>query len=177
MGTGITGGILLEFSFLDSSDKKDFLQHQYSTEFMKFYTEVYSEKNKKSSYVLNYPELLPQFKGFYTGLHEILDHQKRLTKMNCFGPEYDRIVSENDYDGFIEYFRTGVPYSDVPEPQIYKGHYFSTLYIDPYLYLNIYDGSYKAILEEYSTLNDMRNLLIKAYDHPLSKLMLFGIFG
>jgi hypothetical protein len=44
-------------------------------------------------------------------------------------------------------------------------------------YLLTYNGSYKAILEEYTTLSDMEKLLAKAYDHPLAKITKFGIFG
>jgi hypothetical protein len=45
------------------------------------------------------------------------------------------------------------------------------------MYEMFYQGSYKAILEEYSTLNHFEKTLVKAMSNPLANAVKFGIFG
>ena len=54
---------------------------------------------------------------------------------------------------------------------------FSCVYYDhniPYIF---YSGSYKAYLEDYSTLNHMEKFLAKAMTNPLKEAVKFGIYG
>ena len=44
----------------------------------------------------------------------------------------------------------------------------------PFLF---YSGSYKAMLEEYSTLLHMEKMLVKAMNNKLKTIVKFGIFG
>jgi len=44
-------------------------------------------------------------------------------------------------------------------------------------YWLFYSGSYKAYLEEYSTLSHFEKVLAKTMKNPLAKAIKFGIFG
>jgi hypothetical protein len=178
MGVGIAGGIPIRLYFTDSFRRKNFLNEPYSEDFLKFYREEEPRNDNKFFYTLDYPELLPQFKEYYFGFYSILQNERMLKETISFSSEYDDIIKRNDIDAFIEYFeKANERYSTIPEPRIFGDGYLSTLYFEPACYLNIYSGSYKAYLEVYSTLDDMRKLLIKAYDHPLAKITVFGMLG
>jgi hypothetical protein len=62
-------------------------------------------------------------------------------------------------------------------PKIYDAPFFSTLGCECVKFWYFYSGSYKAFLEEYSTLQHFENVLAKAMSNPLSNAVKFGIFG
>lgn len=54
--------------------------------------------------------------------------------------------------------------------------YFETSYLENSINLLFYQGSYKALLEEYSTLEHMDRLLAAAMpENPLAKVARFGM--
>jgi hypothetical protein len=175
MGTGICGGIPLDFYFDDEWDRNKFLKNS-GDEFLAFYRETETDpKTGYSSYTIDYPDLLSRFKEYYFGLHRILGNNDVLEQAASFNDDYDLIVHNNDYNAFVKHFSSG--FETGYDPLIREDGFFSTLYLYPVRYLLIYNGSYKVILEEYNTLSDMEKLLIKAYEHPLAKITKFGIFG
>jgi hypothetical protein len=86
-----------------------------------------------------------------------------------FNEEYDAVVASNDIDKFVEYLDDGSGYA----PTIFP--YFKSQYITNCENLLVYQGSYKAFLEEWSTLEHMERLLWAAMKHPLAKVMRFGM--
>ena len=86
-----------------------------------------------------------------------------------FNEKYDAIVASNDMDQFVAYFDDNTGY----EPAIFP--YFEMMYITDCQNLMVYQGSYKAILEEWSTLSHMERLLWATMKHPPAKVMRFGM--
>jgi hypothetical protein len=174
MGVGIKGGIPLNFYFNDRWQRDRFLtKSKYG--FLDFYKEIENNKNdSRLCYTLNYPEFLSQFKEFYIGFHNVLGNETLLQEVKVFDETYDRIVAAHDFEAFLEHISESA-YAD----PYYCNYYgtFSVLGFMPIDYILIYNGSYKALLEEYSTLSDMETLLVKAYNHPLAKITKFGMFG
>jgi hypothetical protein len=175
MGTGICGGIPLDFFFEDKWDRDTFIKKS-GDEFLTFYRETETDpKTGEIFYTINYPDLLPRFKEYYLGLHTILNNHDVLEQATLFNEHYDVIIQNNDYDAFVKHFSSD--FGTAYDPSIRTDSFFSVRGICPVAYLLTYNGSYKAFLEEYTTLSDMEKLLAKAYDHPLAKITNFGIFG
>jgi hypothetical protein len=175
MGTGICGGIPLDF-FFEGKRRRDMFIKESGDEFLAFYRETETDpETGEISYTINYPDLLPRFKEYYFGLHTILNNHDVLEQATLFNEHYDAIVQNNDYEAFVKHFSSG--FDTEYDPSIRTDSFFSVRDIYPMTYLLTYNGSYKAILEEYTTLSDMEKLLAKAYDHPLAKITKFGIFG
>lgn len=175
MGTGISGAIPLDF-FIDwESDREQIAKR--NSRFFDFYRET-KRKQGRIYYTLDYPDFLASFKDFYFGFHGILGTEDR-EKSTKFDDQYDQIVRNSDLEAFCEHFENGSfgdPSFIAASPQ-HTITGFSVVDMYPFRYLVIYHGSYQAYLEEYSTLTDMEKLLQKAYDHPLSYITKFGIFG
>jgi hypothetical protein len=175
MGTGIRGGIPLDLFFKNKRRRDTFIQES-GDEFLTFYRETETDpETGEISYTINYPDLLPRFKEYYFGLHTILNKRDVLEQTTLFNEHYDAIIQNNDYDAFVKHFSSN--FGTAYDPSIRTDSFFSVLDIYPVTYLLTYIGSYKAILEEYTTLSDMEKLLAKAYDHPLAKITKLGIFG
>jgi hypothetical protein len=180
MGTGIMGAIPLSFRFAKGmweSDeqiyKERFIKHA-PKDFFNFYNEkqqneIIGNKEKTVTYYVIKPEmLLPNFKDFFFEFHKLIDSYMNMYEVNNFNDEYDAVVASGDLDKFIAYFKgcNGIP-------RIFP--YFDSMYIYIYTNLVLYIGSYKAILEEWTTLSDMERLLWAAMKHPLAKVMRFGM--
>jgi hypothetical protein len=175
MGTGICGGIPLDFFFEDEREREIFVKKS-GDEFLAFYRETKIDpKTGEIFYTINCPDLLPRFREYYFGLHTILNNDDVLKGVTLFNDDYDAIIQNNDYDAFVKHFSSDS--ASFYDPAIRRDSFFSVVGIYPVTYLLIYQGSYKAVLEEYTTLCDMEKLLAKAYEHPLAKITKFGIFG
>jgi hypothetical protein len=181
MGTGIMGAIPLSFRFDRGSwsgdeqrNKERFIKHA-PKDFFDFYNEepqieTIGGKEETVMYYEIKPEvLLPDFKDFFFEFHRLIDAIPYQGDEEKFNDEYDAIVASNDLDKFIAYFEE---HSD-GVPCIFP--YFEPMYITECENLLVYQGSYKAILEEWSTLSHMERLLWKAMKHPLAKVMRFGM--
>jgi hypothetical protein len=184
MGTGIMGAIPVSFRFssepwgLESDmqeNKEEFTKHA-SGDFFDFYNEIkernVDKKGKKKEltyYVIKPGILLPNFKDFFYEFHALIADEERTKGYKKFNDEYDAVVASNDLDKFMAYFKdsTGYPPLDFP--------YFEPMYVTDCWNLLVYQGSYKAILEEWSTLSHMERLVWAAMKNPLAKVMRFGM--
>jgi hypothetical protein len=189
MGTGIMGAIPISFRFdgslglysnyLESrvqENKEKFTKHA-PKDFFDFYDEVeYEEEIDNKTMILTYydikPEiLLPNFKDFFIDFQKLIGNYPMEGTDGCkkFNDEYDAVVASNDIDKFVEYFddHSGYP------PAIFS--YFEPMYFENCTNLYVYQGSYKAFLEESSTLQHMERMLWAAMKHPLAKVMRFGM--
>jgi hypothetical protein len=122
--------------------------------------------------------LLNHFKSF---LHEFVEvsGDKRLAR--CL----EEIKLDNadgsfwnftNYVDFEEKFSDNYPYYCMPS--IYTGaNMFRTLGCVCYRVLLFYRGSYKAYLEDYSTLDVMERLFRRSMTNPLAQITKFGLFG
>jgi hypothetical protein len=92
MGTGICGGIPLDFFFEDEWRRDTFIQES-GNEFLVFYRETETDpETGEISYILNYPDLLPRFREYYFGLHTILNKHTVLEQTTLFNEHYDVII-------------------------------------------------------------------------------------
>jgi hypothetical protein len=181
MGTGIMGAIPLSFRFESGTWEGD--EQRYKEMFIKHapkdFFDFYNEKQQKETtgnkektmtyYVIKPDLLIPNFKDFFFEFHKLLDTPPELFNGDNFNDKYDAVVASNDLEKFIAYFEG----CSGDAPRIFP--YFETMYITKCVNLLVYQGSYKAILEEWSTLSDMESLLWAAMKHPLAKVMRFGM--
>jgi len=117
----------------------------------------------------------------YTIRHEMFLHnyQSFLTEFyDCIGEDYDAnsIPQTSNFDEFRNIFdrderNAGVPYIDL------HWSMFSMLGGVCEEYWKFYSGSYKAMLEEYSTLMHFERILAVAMKNPLAGAVKFGIYG
>ncbi|MDR2085838.1 MAG: hypothetical protein LBP72_01565 [Dysgonamonadaceae bacterium] len=183
MGTGIIGGIPLVFRFgskwryseMDAKrDKERFIKHA-PKDFFDFYNEelhdleISKTKSLPVTYYVIKPEiLLPNFKEYFYKFNELIGESDYPDDYEKFNDEYDVVVKSNDLKKFIEYFT-----DSRGEPYMFSEVEMS--YVDVSKNLLIYRGSYKAILEEWTSLQHMERLLWAAMDHPLAKVTRIGM--
>jgi hypothetical protein len=172
MGAGIGGVIPLIFHLSKDSWEKNDSSKKSMGNFVDFYDEV---KEKDSVYYcIKDVLLLDNFKDFYFRFHTLIDTEDNVKNTDLFNAKYDEIVATKNSDAFVEFFSKNYNYG----PRCMDGAFFSSsdeIICDRIL--TFYNGSYKAILEEYSTLYHMRKLLAKALDNPLAKVANFGMLG
>ena len=183
MGTGIMGVIPLSFCFdgdlwiqkRGSKEQKDEFMKYAPKDFFKFYnkeerTEKENKKLVKVDYYFIKPEiLLPNFKDFFFEFHNLIGESSCMNDDEKFDDEYNAIVASNDFDKFIAHFME----EGGRAPSIFNG--CEPMYITDCKNLLIYRGSYKAVLEEWSTLMHMERLLRAAVKNPLAKVVRFGM--
>ena len=181
MGQGIVGAISTSFRFKkgwcepdDADRKKDFTKRA-GKDFFDFYNEnqVDNENGGKETYYTVKSEiLLPNFKDFFIEFQNLIGNADEIGVRNGlekFNEDYDKIVASGNIDDFLKYF------DDHRDPPVLF-EYFSTAYINTNRQdLLVYQGSYKAFLEEWSTLGHMEYLLRAAMKNPLAKIMKFGL--
>jgi hypothetical protein len=173
MGCGISGAIPIDFNLKKKNfagKDKTIMELNLAEGFFDFYDESEEEKDILS-YCIKSDLLLPNFKDFYFGFHALIDNKYALKNTEAFNDNYDAIVKQNDMDAFLDYFyekKYEVPFCD-------SGGFSTNMRCGTVLLF--YRGSYKAILEEYSTFYHMERLLVKAFDNPLAKVVKFGLFG
>lgn len=123
-------------------------------------------------YVIKKDILIQNYKSFlleFYGLIEVdFNEEAEMT--------LDEIPIVHDFDEFIQTFSYDK-----------RGYYVPFIYGTPYaffvigctcnLYWLFYRGSYKAILEEYTSLLHFEKVLARAMSNPLSNAVKFGIFG
>ncbi|MDR2814406.1 MAG: hypothetical protein LBB79_07110 [Prevotellaceae bacterium] len=176
MGTGIFGAIPVRFYFNDDGwssreeNKKKFLEYS-SSGFLDFYREEKATEEKKevTLYTLKPDVLLPSFKDFFFEFCTLIGEDRLPKLCKKFNSDYDAIVAANDLEAFLEHFS----YGSHNEYDPFNFPYLGFSYIACSNNLTIYRGSYKAILEEDTTLYHMENLLVAATSHPLAKLVKF----
>jgi hypothetical protein len=172
MGAGIGGVIPLVFHFEKDWWKRRNSQEKTKKDFVDFYDEIVAKDD--IYYCIKSTILLNNFKDFYFRFHLLIEAEEIEESMKIFKTKYDEIVAANDLDAFITLFSENYGYG----PRVMDGCFFApaeNMICDKVL--TFYNGSYKAILEEYSTLHHMRKLLAKALDNPLVQITCFGILG
>ncbi|MDR0710794.1 MAG: hypothetical protein LBF67_00405 [Prevotellaceae bacterium] len=188
MGTGIMGVIPISFRFGGSiwrpysvkdaqENKEEFTKHA-PADFFDFYNEKSYEEHRENkvikvtSYEIKPEVLLPNFKDFFYEFHKLIDDNGRVEALkgyDKFNDEYAAAVGSNDLDKFVKYFDDHTGYA----PTIFP--YFGAEYIVSRHNLLVYQGSYKALLEEESSLLHMERLLWAAMKHPLAKVTRIGM--
>jgi len=181
MGQGIMGAIPVSFSFErgywksdDSESRMKFTKHA-AIDFFDYYDEN-QKKNEKGDietyYTIKSDILLPNFKSFFIDFQKLIGNEtlKDFGSYEKFNDDYDRAVASGNIDEFLKYFDDHSGYA----PTVFS--YFDAMYITTNgSDLLIYQGSYKAFLEEWSTLRHMEHLLRAAMPHPLAKVVRFGL--
>jgi len=176
MGTGIAGAILLDF-VIEARSKESLLKNS-ADGFLDNYEllpetagagyERYAIKNEVL--LPNYSDFLAEFYGLIYGesdrdspfhVEPATDWEKLFS---CKTREqFDEAFDHGNRGGYKPVIQTTIPLSCM-------SCYNNT----PFLF---YGGSYKAILEEYTTLVHMEKMLVKAMRNPLRSAVKFGIFG
>jgi hypothetical protein len=180
MGVGIVGAIPVSFclgknpySYVPeySSGSIERFKKHVSSDFFDFYNQVIEkEDNKEITYYKIKPEiLLPNFKEFYHEFYELVHDNNMVEGFKKFNEKYDVIVSANDLDALMEYFDDGTGSAPLNFP------YFDAAFITKNKNILVYQGSYNALLEDWSTLKHMELLLRVAMKNPLAKVMRFGM--
>jgi len=187
MGQGIIGTIPLSFRFKKNrweyheaeglESKKCFAEYA-AKDFFDYY-DVNQNENEKGGidtvYTIKPEILLPNFKSFYFEFQNLIGNDENSCKqgnIEKFDCDYDRAVALGKIDEFLKHFDDNSGWS----PTIYS--YFEAIYIDTFGDdLLVYQGSYKAFLEVWSTLIHMEKMLRAAMpQQPLAKVFRFG-FG
>ena len=182
MGQGIMGAIPVSFRFQkghwksDETENRTKFEKHAAKDFFDYYNENQDEngKGEKVKYYTIKPEiLLPNFKNFFFDFHRLIGNEKLMEEEGNFGKfndQYEKVVASGNIDDFLKYFDDHSGYA----PTVFS--YFDTMYITTNGQdLLIYQGSYKALLEEWSTLQHMEYLLRAAMQHPLAKIVRFGL--
>jgi hypothetical protein len=180
MGTGIIGAIPISFRFgsMNSYSPRDeqknkamFIRHA-PNDFFDFYNEEPVEVDGKEApyYVIKPEILLPNFKPFFYEFHRLIGGGGVYSEAyEKFNEKYDSIVEANDLDAFIEYFTDHSGYG----PTIFS--YFEPTFTVDSTNLLIYQGSYKVIMEEESSLAHMERLLWAAMSIPPAHTVRIGM--
>jgi hypothetical protein len=138
------------------------------------YLEAFDLNEETSHYLLKLNVLFDHFKAFLTGFNDIIEEKDELW-IDSKWEELEELAKRKDYAGYLDYLDENSNRS-VPFYERSRGA-VSLLGMDVKKSIVFYSGSYKAYLEEYSTLSHMEKLLLKAFDNPLSKVAKFCIFG
>jgi hypothetical protein len=181
MGQGIMGAIPVSFRFEkgrwksdEAENRKKFAKHA-AKDFFDYYNETQEENEKgdKETHFRIKPEiLLPNFKNFYIEFQKLIGNEKSedFGSNEKFNDDYDRAVASGDIDEFLKHFDD----HSGSAPTVFS--YFGAMYIDTDGQdLLVYQGSYKAFLEEWSTIRHMEYLLRAAMQQPLAKVVRFGM--
>jgi hypothetical protein len=177
MGQGIIGAIPTSFRFKkgrwesdEAENKKEFAKHA-AKDFFDFYNkkQIENEKGSNETWYTIKPEiLLPNFKDFFIDFHNLIGNTESIDTKK-FNENYDQIVAFGNMEEFLKYFDDyGYP------PRLFE--YFDAMYINTNRQdLLVYQGSYKAFLEEWSTIRHMEYLLRAAMQNPLAKIVRLGM--
>ena len=172
MGAGIAAAIPI---ILKPYKKYYFKNEKYFDDkyFSKGFFENFNSEETDSTMVCNIKEdlLLNNYKSFLVEFYNLIEKD-----IEIIGFTSDTIPTAINMEEFFDVFKKENRDSRIPF--VYKGsHAFSILGGDCQLYWVFYNGSYKAYLEEYSTLLHLEKIVSKAMTNPLANAIKFGIFG
>jgi hypothetical protein len=167
MGTGIAAAIPLVFKQYEGRK----LDEEY---FAKGFLENFDveEVGTKKIYSIKKDLLINNYKSFLTEFYDLIDedfHEE--TELDP-----DSIPLADNLDEFLQLFNCDNRNGSVPFVEE-SSYAFSVLGCECKRYWLFYNGSYKAILEEYSTLLHFEKILAKAMKNPLGTAVKFGIYG
>jgi hypothetical protein len=168
MGRGISGAIPITFGISHNSWKNKIEKEDFSEGFFDCYDEIETDGEilweiKRDLLVQNYNVFLDEFNN----LIEL--GERRRNWMNL-----DSIPPTETFDEFEEAFDYGNRNGRVP---FLYDNAFSTIGCECRYIWKFYAGSYKAFLEEYTTLTHFERVIAKSMKNPLAKAVKFGIFG
>jgi hypothetical protein len=163
MGTGIAGAIPIVLGPGRNSWTKTIERKYFSENFF----ENYTIDETGSVYTIKPELLLSNYQSFITEFYDC-------TREEC-GEENIPMPCVDNYADFEIAFgsekRGYHPYLQ------YGSMMFSFLGGESKKYWVFYEGSYKAILETYSTLLHFERVLTKAMKNPLAGMVKFGMYG
>ena len=156
MGTGISAGIPIELKPQFGCEKKYF----HSTFF-----NHYDKDDETGFYHLKKDFLVENYVSFLDEFYELIGETEELSERNIpivsTFEEFENAFDRNSRNGRTPFIST----------------YMDFLGEDRSYCWNFYDGSYKAFLEEWSTLLHCERILLKAMKNPLAAVVKFGMFG
>lgn len=172
MGQGIAGIIPIVFRIKERN--KEYLSQNYLDNFR-------LTKNDSQFFYYEIKEdiLMMNFKKFLLEFNELIYTDKATHKweyVNEFINRYDSVTDITTFEAFKEILKNPKG-SIIPFYWDSRGTASVLGINEVYECIVFYSGSYKAFLEEYSTLLHMEKLLAKAIDNPLSTVTKFCIFG
>ena len=173
MGTGIGGAILLEF--IAERGKEKFAEYSVSGFFDNYERLPERRGSAYEQYAIRDDILIPNYANFLTEFYTLI-----YDKFEGIRPPAGEIPVEN-YTKQLLSCKTREEFNAVFNGNIRN----SAPYIDSIscrgtdrnVSLIFYLGSYKAVLEEYSTFTHIEKILVKAMNNPLKTAVKFGIYG
>jgi hypothetical protein len=162
MGTGIDAVIPIIFEPWKDDHSTSIDPEYFSENFF----DNYDFNEKEGLYTIKADLLIRNYRDFLTEFY------------SCIGEEIqmENLPNIGSYDEFKAVFNRKVRNATSPYLEA-DGGFFSCLGGECGELWNFYTGSYKAYLEEYSTLLHFERLLPKAIKNPLANSVKFGIFG
>jgi len=176
MGAGICGAILLEFEVDSPRDKKEFLEKSVNG-IMDNYNPM-PAKNKNSwseRFIIKDEILLPNYADFLKEFYDLIYDESNSLFSACFEEKSEdyinNLLSCKTKEEFDKTFSPDARNSFIP----CISRSLSCFYCEKNIPFIFYSGSYKAYLEEYTTLAHMERMLKKAMTNPLRTAVKFGI--
>ena len=168
MGTGIMAAIPIVFK---PNDRFGINEKNFTTGYFDNFD--VAENDGKKIYTIRKDILLKNYKLFLTEFYNLIEED--FQEETSIAPEV--IPNANSLDEFMEAFSSNNRNNRVP-----------FIYETPFMfsvlggcvceeYWLFYSGSYKAVLEEYSTLLHFEKIVAKSMSNPLANAIKFGIFG
>ena len=179
MGTGICAAILLEFS-TERFDREKFTKYSTSGFLDNYKLLPKSKDSYYENFIIKDDIFFPYYADFITEFNNLIDDEFKGIHAP-FNEEpieayTEKLLSCKNRQELEECFNREYRNGDVPficsSPIAFSCIYCHKNY--PFVF---YSGSYKAYLEEYSTLTDIEKILAKAMTNPLKNAVKFGIFG
>jgi hypothetical protein len=138
------------------------------------YLEAFDFHKETGNYQLKADLLFENFRNFLTGFNNLIENTDEVWIYSKWGT-LEEFAKNKDYASYLDYLEENSN-REVPFYENSRGA-VSVLGMDIKKCIVFYSGSYKAYLEEYSTLSDMEKLLAKAFNNPLSQIAKFCMFG
>ncbi|MDR2423861.1 MAG: hypothetical protein LBD59_03950 [Prevotellaceae bacterium] len=177
MGRGIAGIIPVTFCTDEKSwswNVERFLKNT-DKDVFEFYSEIANDDPQYRRYQVRGEVVLRNLKSFISDFYTLIDGEIPEEAAEIFNSKYDEIVEQNNFSALLAHI------GELSFPKYYTQMswvaFSSSAQMRCIDYILFYFGSYKTLMEEYSTLLHMKKLLVKAIDNPLSQITQFGLFG
>ena len=159
MGTGIAAAIPIVIKPREFTGK-EYFSNQFFTHFDK--------ENEGGIYTIKIDFLLEHYFQFLKEFYELIGETEKLERM-----EVPILITFEEFEKYFSFSnRNGKSIF------IYNQHIaFSFSGGQSSYYWHFYSGSYKAIVEVYSTFLHFERILQKTMKNPLAQVLKFGIFG
>ncbi len=162
MGVGIAAAIPI----IIVPDDRAWPQEMELQYFSPTFSDYYNYDAESRNYTIKHEILIENYQSFLIEFYDLIGE-------SCDIKEPPELTS---YEAFQDFFDNRK--RNMKEPFLYeRSSMFSMLGGTCPEYWLFYSGSYKALLEEYSTLAHFERILPKAMKNPLANTVKFGIFG